>query len=78
MNIVIYEARTQRELWRGKTGNTAIIPVDGPTKIEIKGRNTGRTSATVKEGEKYEFTSEAGWIVQRDVLRLVDVIDSGR
>lgn len=78
LNIVVFEAQSKKELWRGKTGNTAIIPVDGPTEIEIKGRNMGRTSATVKAGERYEFTSEPGWVSQRDVLRLVDVIDSGR
>ena len=78
LNVIIYEAATGRELWRGRTGNVAIIHVDKPTEIEIKGR-VKRTTATVKAGEKYEFADEIGGFfgAPREVLRLVDVIDSG-
>lgn len=75
--VVIYEAHSMRELWRGKSGNLAVLNVDGPTDIVIKGRS-GKTYATVKAGEKYELSSQNGFLMNKDVLNRVDVIDSGR
>lgn len=78
LSIIVYEAETGRELWRGKTGEVAVIEVDKPTAIEIKGRNWTRVNATIKAGETYELGTESGFFSQREVLRKVDVIDSGR
>lgn len=75
--VIIYDAKTMKELWRGKSGNLAVLNVDGPTDIIIKGRS-GKTQATVKAGEKYELSSQNGFFVNKDVLNRVDVIDSGR
>ena len=77
LNVVIYDEH-DRESWRGKTGNVVRIPVDGPKTISLKGRSISRTVATVRAGEKYEFTGEDGFLGPRDTFRRVDVIDSGR
>ncbi len=77
-SITIIDAETDRELWRGKNGNVAIIHVDKPTDIKIIASSPKKPlTATMKAGEKYEVTQEAGFWAPRDVLRIVDVIDSG-
>lgn len=75
MSMSIYDADTNEQLWKGMTGSVAVIHVEKPTNIVIKGRS-GKTTATIKAGEKYEFTSVPGFFIPKDVLNRIDTIDS--
>lgn len=79
--VTILDYSTEKPIWRGCAGDTAVFNIPKPTRVYLNwglGNFKNKDyNITVEAGGKYELAEVPGFWAPKLILRRVDIIDSG-